>query len=54
MPNAERMLHAYQAQLAASRGRGLAHLHDLARLGHVIRALLELMNADYDQDREAA
>jgi hypothetical protein len=48
MPSACTMLGAYQAQLAASRGAGLAHLDDLARLGRVIRVLLELINRDYD------
>jgi hypothetical protein len=45
------MLQTYQQQLAASRGAGLTGLAEQARLSHTIRALLELVNDDYDPRR---
>lgn len=48
MPDARTMLHAYQAQLAASRGAGQTALSEQARLGPAILALIALVNADYD------
>jgi hypothetical protein len=51
MPNAHTMLSAYQSQLAASRGAGLTGVTEQARLAGVIRALLDVVNEDYDPRR---
>jgi hypothetical protein len=51
MPSAETMLKSYQQQLAASRGAGLAGVAEQARLSHTIRALLNVVNDDYDPRR---
>lgn len=48
MPDARTMLACYQAQLAATRGHGQLGLAEQARLGSTIRALLNVVNADYD------
>jgi hypothetical protein len=48
MPNAVTMLHNYQRQLADARGAGLAGIAEQARLAATIRALLDVVNADYD------
>jgi hypothetical protein len=48
MPDARTMLDCYQRQLAASRGAGLAGVGEQARLGGTIRALIDVVNADYD------
>jgi hypothetical protein len=48
MPSAHTMLRVYQRQLADSRGAGLAGVAELARLSGTIRALLEVVNDDYD------
>jgi hypothetical protein len=45
------MLRMYQEQLAASRGAGLTGLAEQARLSHTIRALLDVVNDDYDPRR---
>jgi hypothetical protein len=51
MPDAKTMLHMYQRQLADSRGAGLAGVAEQARLSHTIRALLDVVNDDYDPRR---
>jgi hypothetical protein len=51
MPNAKTMLDVYQSQLAASRGAGMAGVHEQARLSGTIRALLDVVNNDYDPRR---
>ena len=51
MPNAETMLRVYQRQLADSRGAGLTGVAELARLSRTIRALLDVINDDYDPRR---
>ena len=48
MPSAKTMLHAYQGQVAASRGAGMAGLGEQARLAPTIRALLDVVNDDHD------
>lgn len=48
MPSAQTMLACYQAQLAASRGTGQGAFSKQAELGPTIRALIALVNADYD------
>jgi hypothetical protein len=48
MPNALTMLDCYQRQLADSRGAGLHGVGERARLGGTIRALIDVVNADYD------
>jgi hypothetical protein len=45
------MLRLYQQQLADSRGAGLAGVAELARLSGTIRALLDVVNDDYDPRR---
>jgi hypothetical protein len=45
------MLQVYQRQLADSRGAGLAGVAELARLSSTIRALLDIVNDDYDPRR---
>lgn len=49
MPSPADMLFAYQAMVRASAGSGLAHLNNQAKYGTAIRALLEMVNADYRQ-----
>jgi hypothetical protein len=51
MPTAKTMLESYQQQLAASRGAGLTGVAEQARLSSTIRALLDLVNDDYDPRR---
>jgi hypothetical protein len=51
MPDAKTMLHAYQRQVAVSRGAGLAGVGEQARLAPTIRALLDVVNDDHDPRR---
>jgi hypothetical protein len=51
MPSAHTMLQSYQRQLAASRGAGMSGVADLAQLSSTIRALLDVVNDDYDPRR---
>lgn len=51
MPNAKTMLDGYRSQLAATRGAGLAGLDEQARLAPTIRALLTVVNEDFDPRR---
>jgi hypothetical protein len=51
MPSAHTMLRVYQRQLLDSRGAGLAGVAELARLSCTIRALLDVVNDDYDPRR---
>jgi hypothetical protein len=51
MPSAKTMLHVYQRQIAASRGAGMAGLNEQARLSPTIRALIDVVNSDYDPRR---
>ena len=53
MPNALTMLDCYQRQLAATRGAGMTGVTEQARLGGTIRALIDVVNEDYDP-REAS
>jgi hypothetical protein len=48
MPSALTMLDCYQRQLAASRGAGLAGVGEQARLSGTIRALIDVVNEDFD------
>jgi hypothetical protein len=48
MPSALTMLDCYQRQLAAARGAGLAGVGEQARLAGTIRALIDVVNDDYD------
>jgi hypothetical protein len=48
MPSALTMLDCYQRQLAGTRGAGMAGLGEQARLSGTIRALLDVVNDDYD------
>jgi hypothetical protein len=45
------MLDHYQRQVHASRGAGMAGLDQQARLAPTIRALIEVVNDDYDPRR---
>jgi hypothetical protein len=51
MPTAHTMLQVYQRQLASSRGAGLSGIAELARLSGTVRALLDVVNDDYDPRR---
>ena len=51
MPSAKTMLHVYQGQIAASRGAGMAGLNEQAKLSPTIRALIDVIDADYDPRR---
>jgi hypothetical protein len=51
MPSAKTMLTVYQQQVVASRGAGLAGLNEQAKLSPTIRALIDVVNADYDPRR---
>jgi hypothetical protein len=51
MPNAKTMLHVYQRQVAAARGAGMAGLDEQAKLAPTIRALIDVVNDDYDPRR---
>lgn len=51
MPSAKTMLHVYQRQIAASRGAGMAGLNEQAKLSPTIRALIDVVNTDYDPRR---
>lgn len=42
------MLEHYRSQIAAARGAGLTGVAEQARLGATIRALLDVVNRDYD------
>jgi len=42
------MLKGYQAQISASRGAGMAGVGEQARLAPTVRALIEVVNDDYD------
>jgi hypothetical protein len=48
MPSARTMLDCYQAQISATRGAGMAGLGEQARLAPTVRALLDVVNEDYD------
>ena len=50
MPSAETMLFAYQKMIRDSRGQGLVHLAHLADAGRQVRELLDLVNADYQEE----
>ena len=51
MPSAKTMLEHYRSQVAAARGAGLTGVGEQARLGATIRALLAVVNDDYDPRR---
>ena len=51
MPNASTMLNAYQHQVRAAAGAGLAGLETQARLSATIRALLDVVDDDHDPRR---
>jgi hypothetical protein len=51
MPSAKTMLYVYQHQIAASRGAGMAGLNEQAKLSPTIRALIDVVNSDYDPRR---
>jgi hypothetical protein len=51
MPSAKTMLTVYQGQVAAARGAGMAGLNEQAKLSPTIRALIDVVNADYDPRR---
>jgi hypothetical protein len=51
MPSAHTMLRIYQQQLADSRGAGLTGVAAQARLSGTIRALLDVVDDDYDPRR---
>lgn len=48
MPSANTMLQHYRSQIADARGAGLTGVNEQARLGATIRALLDVVNDDYD------
>jgi hypothetical protein len=48
MPSAKTMLEHYRSQIADARGAGLAGVGEQARLGATIRALLSVVDDDYD------
>jgi hypothetical protein len=48
VPNALTMLKHYQSHLAASRGAGLTGVAEQARLTGTIRALIEVVDDDFD------
>jgi hypothetical protein len=48
MPSALTMLDCYQRQIADSRGAGLAGVGEHVRLSGTIRALMSVVDADYD------
>ena len=48
MPSAKTMLTAYQRQIAAARGAGMAGLNEQARLSSTLRALRDVVNQDHD------
>jgi hypothetical protein len=47
MPSAKTMLELYRSQIAQARGAGLAGVHEQARLGATIRALLAVVDDDH-------
>jgi hypothetical protein len=51
MPSAKTMLTVYQRQVADARGAGMAGLNEQAKLSPTIRALIDVVNADYDPRR---
>jgi hypothetical protein len=48
MPSARTMLEHYRSQVADARGSGLAGIGEQVRLGATIRALLAMVDEDYD------
>jgi hypothetical protein len=48
MPSAKTMLEHYRSQVMAARGAGLSGVGEQARLGATIRALLAVVDDDYD------
>jgi hypothetical protein len=48
MPSALTMLHGYRCQIDAARGAGMAGLGEHARLSSTVRALLGVVDEDYD------
>jgi hypothetical protein len=54
MPSAKTMLELYRSQITAARGAGLAGVHEQARLGATIRALLSVVDDDYDPRKGSA
>ena len=51
VPSAKTMLYVYQRQIAASRGAGMAGLNEQAKLSPTIRALIDVIDTDYDPRR---
>jgi hypothetical protein len=51
MPSARTMLEHYRFQVTDARGAGLAGVGEQARLGATIRALLAMVDDDYDPRR---
>ena len=51
MPSARTMLEHYRSQVADARGAGLAGVGEQARLGATIRALLVVVDDDFDPRR---
>ena len=45
------MLEQYRSQVSAARGHGMAGVNEQARLGPTIRALLDIVDEDYDPRR---
>ena len=48
MPSALTMLHGYRRQIDAARGAGMAGLGEHARLSSTVRALMSVVDEDYD------
>ena len=48
MPSAKTMLEHYRSQIWAARGAGMTGVNEQARLGATIRALLAVVDDDYD------
>jgi hypothetical protein len=51
MPNAKTMIDVYRRQVDAARGAGMAGLNEQAKLAPTIRALRDVLDADYDPRR---
>jgi hypothetical protein len=51
MPSAKTMLEHYRSQVTQARGAGMAGVNEQARLGATIRALLDVVDDDYDPRR---
>jgi hypothetical protein len=45
------MLEHYRSQVSAARGHGMTGVNEQARLGATIRALLDVVDEDYDPRR---